>query len=186
MVNQSSIYASVSVCTVQTGSGTNPCSTANLVSANLNPQAVGSQVELFLDQNLQNQVGATCPSGNCLPSANNPFPSTYMSSEPVYFGITLSNVGAYSCGALGLSTCWPSIHLVLTVYTFLVGTYIPNSVNPVTQTQSQQGGGNNKGGNPFNWLNNPFNLAILEIIVILVVVAVIAVTVLPRILAVKR
>ncbi|MCL4519435.1 MAG: hypothetical protein M1587_09585 [Thaumarchaeota archaeon] len=165
-VNQSTIYASIVSCSISSGSGSQDCSSANLQYANVNPSASGSQVELYTDSNLQNSIGA-CPVGGCSPPpSNSPFPDSLMTSQPVYFGVTLSSFGAYSCGTLGLSSCFPSVHLVIDAQTFLVGSYIKNSVNPVTQTQGGLGGGNNEGSNPLNWFNNPFNQFITEAIII--------------------
>lgn len=186
-VNQSTIYGVVSDCTIGSGGGTQSCSTAGSVNnANVQPEAVGSQVALYSDPNLSNLIGTTCPGGNCLPSASNPFPSTYMASVPTYFGSTLSTFGAYGCGFGGVSTCWPSIHLVITVYTFLVGTYIKNSVNPNTQTQSNLPGVSNQNSNPlnglFNWLANPLNLGILTTLIVAVIIFIIVITIVPRLL----
>ncbi len=188
-VNQSTLYAVVSGCEIGNGgSSQSSCSSAGSVNnANIQPDTVGSQVSLFYDQNLQHELGTTCPSGNCLPSSGNPFPSTYMTSQPVYFGITLSSFGAYGCGIGLLSTCWPSIHLTLTVYTFLVGSYLQNSVNPNTITQQGLPGGNNQAGNPLNTLfkrlSNPLNLGTLLTMLVVIGIIVVLVVLGPTILS---
>lgn len=146
--------------TGSSGVNTQPCSSQNPPGANqMNPMNAGSQVQLYTNSGLTgswNQLGCSIAgesSTQCASAVQGSLsPSPYLNRGVSYFPETMQNFGGYSCGGvLGIAagTCYSFTDLHYTLYTLLIGYYIPNSTSQITQTQSNNGGGQNTCGSGF-------------------------------------
>jgi hypothetical protein len=88
-----------------------------------------------------NGFSTNCISSKCISqikstlqsSANAYSPSSLfvdLTNTPVYYQISLTDLGPYACGALSLYTCAPVITLNYDLYTLTAGTFISHSANP--------------------------------------------------------
>lgn len=199
-IYQAPLYAYISNCLTSVNGpnaiNTEQCSANNQPAADsVNPMEAGSQIQLYTDPQLAgslNGLGCSIQGSSGLQSCENTLnsqsslPSSLLYNGPAYFGETLQNFGTYTCGGtfgIGTGTCSPTLQLTITFYTLLIGSYIPNSVNPVTSTQTVKGGGGNNACNAgqtnlFGTCISESWITFIEIIGTIVVIGIIGVVVL--------
>jgi hypothetical protein len=205
-VFQAPLQLQISSCTTgSTGPGgiqSQPCS-ANNPPANdvLDPMSAGSQAQLYTDPQITgswNDIACTIAGdtlAQCASQVSSSIngvvsPSSDFHEGPTYFPVTMQNFGTYDCGTLGTGLCASFTDLRFTLYTVLMGSYIPNTTSPITQTISANGGGSSGGcstgtSNFFGFCTSPSELNLLVFIVIAMAVLIALAYVLPYAFALR-
>lgn len=160
-VFQAPLQLQISSCsTGSTGPGgiqAQPCSAPNPPANNeLAPMSAGSQVQLYTDPQISGSWGdlactiAGDTASQCASQVKSSIngvisPSSAFYEGTTYFPVTMQNFGTYTCGTLSTGLCSSFTDLRFTLYTILMGSYIPNTTSHITQTLSSNGGGSSGG-----------------------------------------
>ena len=207
-VFQAPLQLQISSCTTgSTGPGgiqSQPCSASNPPANDvLDPMSAGSQAQLYTDPQITgswNDIACTIAGETptqCASQVKSSIngvvsPSSAFYEGVTYFPVEMQNFGTYSCGTLGTGLCASFTDLRFTLYTVLLGTYIPNTTSHITQTLSANGGGSANGGcstgtmNVLGFCESGLDLTALGILLALAVAAVIAIEVGPALLRAKE